>query len=450
MISKRASYILMLQMMAILLGIVSLFVIRNDKMHMIYIMFVSIVLVITVFSRQTALIRPISYLILSFFVFVWMRYLLNIFFDVPVISIGGGIITENINFVAIYLGISINIILIFAIVTKENLKVNKIALFESEHRILVPKIIQWVLLLGALIFFSIFLLDSVKKISIVNSSNYLAISETILIQGYKYFSLGKYLILLWAIFGTQKDRYFIASTIMMLASTGYLMRGARGYAIMYIFLWLLFLSFKKRIHFIPLVFMGIALVFLANFILSYRLGWSVASGFKNVIISTLNSQGSSIESVFGSVIFHDEIKMQFRLGELFTRNDYGIIVDKVRNTGFEMGGFGSSFFGEIYLGGPLFIFLFLIIVGICVGILEQAYDCIIASKSKCDYSRMLLFMTIPNLIYLGRSSIKDFIFKTIITVIIIVVIQSISTYRFYGKHRESCNDRQLCNTNFKL
>ena len=163
MISKRASHILMLQTMAILLGIVSLFVIRNDKMHMIYIMFVSIVLAITVFSRQTALIRPISYLILSFFVFVWMRYLLNIFFDVPVISIGGGIITENINFVAIYLGISINIILIFAIVTKENLKVNKIALFESEHRILVPKIIQWVLLLGALIFFSIFLLDSVKK-----------------------------------------------------------------------------------------------------------------------------------------------------------------------------------------------------------------------------------------------------------------------------------------------
>ena len=91
------------------------------------------------------------------------------------------------------------------------------------------------------------------------------------------------------------------------------MRGARGYAIMYIFMWLLFFSFRHRIKWSWMIILGMGLVYLANFILSYRLGWSVASGFRDVMVSTLNSQGASVEPVFGSVVFREEIRREFGL-----------------------------------------------------------------------------------------------------------------------------------------
>lgn len=429
MISKQTAYILLLHMASLVCGLLFLVTIESRKIHILYVLIISAVLVLTVFYKKQGLVRPVSYFVLSFYVFVWMRYVLNILFDIPVVSVGERINDQNVNFVALYLGIAANIICICALITKDCMDNRKSLLFENHSRVILPYNIQVMLVMGAFFFFGLFLWDSIKKIGIVNSSDYLSVSETLLTQGYRYFSMGKYFLLLWVIFGTDSNRYFKASTILMLAGSGYLMRGARGYAMMYIFMWLLFFSFRKRIHVVPLMALALALVFLANFILSYRLGWSVASGFKNIIISTLNSQGSSVESVFGSVIFHDDICKQFHTLELFTRNDYGIVVDQIRKTNFEMGGFGSSFFGEIYLGGKFFALFFLMSVGICIGILEYAYQYIKKNKNDNDYSQLLLFMTIPNLIYLGRSSIKDFIFKTLATLIIIVILQNCSSHK---------------------
>jgi hypothetical protein len=403
---------------------------QNKYIHILYVAFVSFTLIATVLQDEKNVIRPFSYLILSFFVFVWMRYILNLLFGTEVISIGQGITDANVNLVAIYLGWAMNLICVTCLIVEGTLTHIDGVFIKSHRRLVIPRWAETMLVVLALCFFAMFLLDSVRKITVINSRDYLAVSETIMVQGYRLFSMGKYLIILWILFGTHKDRFFWGSTILMVSGVGYLMRGARGYAIMYIFMWLMFFSFRHKIKLVWLFTLGLALIYLANFILSYRLGWSVASGFKNILISTLNSQGASIEPVFGSVIFKKEISKYFEIYELFTRYDFGIIVDRVRGTGFTMGGFGSSFFAEaFFMGIPLGIIM-MMVAGGCAGALEYAYKLVKKSNGRMEYAQMLLFMTIPNLIYLGRSSVKDFVIKTVVTIVILGLLQSVSRRSF--------------------
>ena len=436
MINKSKQFTILLNILGIIAGLTNMIIIDSKVMHIVYVIIVSTILIVTVLQEKPNYIRPNSYLILSFFVFVWMRYILNVLYDMDIISIGGGINFVNTSIVSIYLGISINMMCITSIIVEGMLKRYKMVVFESDDRIVVPSIAEKAMVIIAIAFFLLFIIDSIQKVYIVKSADYLTVSENVLLQGYRYFSFGKYFLILWMLFGKDSNRFFKACTILMIASVGYLLRGSRGYAIMYIFMWLLFFSFRHRIRLVPLMLLGIALVYLANFILSYRLGWTVASGFKNIIISTLNSQGASVEPVFGSVIFRKQILEQFSIYELFTRNDFGIIVDRVRGTGFELGGFGSSFFAEAYfLGFPLNI-LMIVVAGLCVGILEYAYNTVVYNKEKSEYSQIILYMTIPNLIYLGRSSVKDFVFKTIATLIIVLSVQIISRTKIWQRIKE--------------
>lgn len=431
MVRDSSCRLVILNLLSFFLGMAAMVFPENTVFCACYVMMVTAVLVLSIFWKRKDYIRPYSYLVLSFLVFVWMRYLLNLFFGTDVISVGEGINTVNLSLTAVYLGTAMNVICMVSILMEGSRFWGRMMLFKSRKRIVIPGYGEVILVACALVLFALFLLDSVRKISVISAHEYLAVSENILVQGYRYFSFGKYFILLWILFGNFKDRFFWGSTILMLAGAGYLMRGARGYAIMYIFMWLLFFSFRHRIKWSWMIVLGMGLIYLANFILSYRLGWSVASGFKDVMVSTLNSQGASVEPVFGSVVFREQIRREFGLLEIFTRNDFGIVVDRVRGTGFEAGGFGSSFFAEAYfMGFPLGV-VFTVLAGVCTGILECAYRTV-KKGEDAEYAQMLLFMTLPNLIYLGRSSLKDFIFKTIITAVILWALQSAAGHRCRG------------------
>ena len=216
------------------------------------------------------------------------------------------------------------------------------------------------------------------------------------------------------------------------------------------FLWLLFYSQKRKIKLVFLLIIGVGLLYLANFILSYRMGLSVASGSINIIKSVLYQQGASVEPVFGSVIFRDQIKEYFSPIDLFLRNDFGIFVDRLRGVPWVSGGFGSSFFAESYFWGFPLNIVFLVIVGMCVGFVECAFR--ISSKKyrikklletdtdvpvySAEFANIILFMTIPNLVYLGRSSLKDFMIKTIMVVAILAIIRG-RTFK--------CHKRGDCN-----
>ena len=79
--------------------------------------------------------------------------------------------------------------------------------------------------------------------------------------------------------------------------------------------------------------------------------------------------------------------------------------------------------------------VFTVLAGVCTGILECACRAV-KKGGSAEYAQMLLFMTLPNLIYLGRSSLKDFIFKTIITVIILWTLQSVAGHSCRGSRQE--------------
>lgn len=430
-LSKKDSSTVLLFVLDILMGLVDYVIIDSRPMHVIYVVYTTFILFVSVAKGRKGWIRPYSLLVISFIVFVWMRYILDLVTEINIISVGGRITERNTNVVAVYLGIAISIICISAILCENSLQ-DKPKIVEGilnyEFRITLPKWCCRLLLCGAFTCFAVFLLDSYRKISIIRTNAYLSVSEGVMLQGYIYYTLGKYFILLWLMFSKNKNRFIIGPTIMALASSGYLMRGARGYAVMYFLTWILFLSYYVKIKLSYVIGIGIGIIFMANAILSYRMGWTIATGFMNIIFSVLCGQGSSLEQVFGSVIFHEEIVKVFNPINLFVLTDgatgYGIVVDKIRGTGFEQGGFGSSFFGEAYFLGPVLCTLFMVLAGVMCGILERAY-CISHSDRKRTkgYANLMLFMTMPNLIYLGRSTIKDFIFKTIVSLIIMLFLQ---------------------------
>ncbi len=439
MLIKKDIYCVGIHFVGIILGLIGLALLDNVAYHAFYIVALSMQLVLSIVIDKSGWIRPYSYLVLSFFVFVWMRFILNLVFDTDIISVGNAINMHNTNMVSVYLGLAMNVICITAIVTSRTLAKYDSSFMRGNSKIRIPKYAENTILMISLLFFALFLYDSFSKINVIQMHDYLNVSETVLVSGYRWFSLGKWTLLIWIILGRDDNRFFKGSSIMAMAGMGYLMRGARGYAIMYMFLWLLFFSQKKKIRIIPLAIFGISLLYLANFILSYRLGWSVASGFKNVIQSVLYQQGASVEPVFGSVIFRSKIMQEFSYFELFTRNDFGLVVDRMRGVNWESGGFGSSFFAEtFFLGFPLCLIM-LIVVGICVGFVECAYQFTRVNNlqqrnqlwyvnssymSIAEFGNIILFMTIPNLVYLGRSSIKDFIVKTIMVIVILCIIRS--------------------------
>ncbi len=102
--------------------------------------------------------------------------------------------------------------------------------------------------------------------------------------------------------------------------------------------------------------------------------------------------------------------------------DFGIYVDRIRVTGFEAGGFGTSFFAEAFFAGFPVGILFAALFSVCVGIMEYAYKAVRKSSGAALYAQILLFMTTPNLIYFARSGLHDYIFKTLSTLAIIAVL----------------------------
>lgn len=428
-VRKGYLYIIELYLFSILVGLISFMFIDNNFLHTIYVTVTSIALISTIIYNRKNVIRPLTFLIISFLAFLWMRIVLNVIYGSSVISVGKGITDRNINIVTLYLGITGCTICGLAIIISEYFSHKHITIIKKHSKVTTNQIwIHRTLFFMALAFFALFLYDSYKKMGIVRTHNYLNVSENILLMGYRYFTIGKWILLLWLVISKNKNRFMIGSTVLVIASAGYLMRGARGYAICYFFLWLMIYSIKHKIKIRYLVVIGISLIFLANFILEYRLGWSVANGFRNVIFSTLHQQGASIEPVFGSVIFKDEILKEFSKIDLFKTGTYGVVVDRVRDTGFTSGGFGSSFFAESYFLGFPFGFIFHVLLALCVGIMEYAYNIIMKSKKNKPYAMLLIFMTTPNLIYVGRSSLHDYIFKTISTLIIIVILYSFEKY----------------------
>lgn len=380
-------------------------------------------LIFTVLYNYKQIIRPMSYFILSFVVFVWSRILLNICFGTDIISIGNGINDINIHRTTYFLGILMCGMVAIAIVVTEIMNSSSKHFLLAKERICVNSWFSVLIVVLAIVFFILFLADSIAKINVIKTQNYLSVSESIMLEGYNYFRIGKYLLILWILVGKNEKRVYISSIILVIASCGYLMRGARGYAICYFFMWLLLYAREHKIRIISLLVVGLGLIMLANWIIEYRMGLQLTNGMADTIIKTLHSQGASIEPVFGALNFKKEILDIFPQNELLFRDDFGSYIDVARGVNFASGGFGTSFFAEVYvMGAPSIIFVFMMAIG--VGIMEYAYA--LSIKMKNSYYELIIFLNCTNLIYFARSNIKNFPLRMITAYVMAFILISIA------------------------
>lgn len=423
MIKKGNIIAVILNLLCVMTGLwESVFLSDNLINHNLFVWFVTFSLIFTVIYDFENMIRPMSYFILSFFIFVWMRILLNSILKTSVITVGAGITDLNIQKTTLFLGITMCAMTTGVLVTESILNQRQKDILLAKSKIYISPVINALLVSSAIICFLLFLLDSIKKIEIMQAHDYLNVSENIMLLGVHFFRFGKYFLLLWILIGKSEKRIFVASTILLLASAGYLMRGARGYAICYFFLWLLLFIRRHKIKFINLMLIGFLLIILANSILEYRLGFSISSGVFDMVVKTLHSQGASVEPVFGAVNFKDTLLEVFPKNEILSRGDFGNYIDDVRGVNFEAGGFSTSFFAELYFIGMPGGILFAGLLSLCVGVMEHAFKCISRFPDKSNYYMILIFMTCPNLIYFARSNIRDYIFKSLTSYMILTVL----------------------------
>ena len=411
----------------ILLGLLYIFIYRFTDIKFIqkaWTLQILVALILIMFYNKNSLIKPISFFSFSVTVFLWGRLILNVFFDSPIVQAGVNITDENILYSSLVLGVSISIIMLVYTISNDWFD-NILKCYVTKSKFSLPKNLSTVIVILSIILVLMFLLDSYRKMGIVMSSNYLEVAgSNVLSSGIKYFTLAKLLIIIWIIGGSNPNRFYYASIILLFGGIGFLLIGLRGYAFSYIFLWLYFQNGQKEIKIYKLAVMSFGLIILANAVLEYRLGFSVSKGLMNIIINTFHSQGASFEVVYGSVIFRNALIRQLPFAEFLQGGNFGHSVDMVRSVNFAYGGFASSWFAEaFYLGVPFYI-AFSIVLGIIISFIDKASDIssINMRRKKNNYINILLFLTIPNLVFFARSSIFDLISKFIETMIIITFI----------------------------
>lgn len=392
---------------------------------------VLLVLILLPFIDKKNIFNPGALFSISIVVFIWSRLILKIFAPMVVVLAGDRITDYNVLKSSLITGILINIIILSFLLSEKFIK-KYMYKFSFEQRNSFPKIISIILLSVSILSGLYFLIVCFQKINIIHMANYTEIAgSSALTSGVKYFRVSKYLITFWILFGKEKDRFYYGSLLLFVFSIGFLFIGLRGYTIAYFFLFLFFRNIQKKISLFKLIIIAFGLLFLANFILEYRLGYSVANGFFDIIIKTFFNQGASFEVVFGAVIFKKEIINKFPYFNYFFKKDYlGDIIDLVRGVNYLSGGFGTSYFAELYYLGffPMLILAFF--TGVILRVLQNLNYLIYKLKEKAVYPKIVLFLTIPNLVYFARSDAFDLIKKVSFVLIIIFVIKKIRIFKY--------------------
>jgi hypothetical protein len=383
-----------------------------------------IALIMIMFFNKNKLIKPISFFAFSVTVFLWGRLILNVFLNTPIVLAGVKITDENILYSSLILGIAISIIMLVYTISYSWFD-NILKYYVTRSKFTLPKYLSSAIVALSIIFILVFMLDSYRKMGIVMSSNYLEVAgSNVLSSGIKYFTLAKLLIMVWVIGGGNPNRFYYASIILVIGAIGFLLIGLRGYAFSYMFLWLYFQNNKKEIKIYKLLVLSMSLIILANVVLEYRLGFSVSKGLLNIIIDTFHSQGASFEVVFGSIIFKNKLISQLPLAEFLLKGNFGHYVDTVRSVNFAYGGFASSWFAEAYyLGMPFYIALS-VVLGIIISFIDRVSEISTSNMNRINnnYLNIILFLTIPNLVFFARSSVFDLMSKFIETMFIITFI----------------------------
>ncbi|WGE30132.1 O-antigen polysaccharide polymerase Wzy [Edwardsiella tarda] len=347
-----------------------------------------------------------------------------------IVSIGLGVNGYNINVVVAFIMMQVSLITLSYVITLKQAQrlIYYIPLIKYHAKHLSKLLCISSVALGIL-----FLYYSYGNMRLlISGGDYFSFLSSFDARYFTLFFLAKYLIVLSILFSKNKDISLLLTFLLFIYSIGFILVGLRGYTIAYLFLTLCFISLRYKIKTIYVVLIAILILFVASYALSARLSMSLYNNYIDMIFSPILQQGASFEAVFGSVIFRGDLIKCIDYFQYFSNSlDFGECIDKVRGLGNMQGSFASSYFAEVsYLG--LFIGIITnLLFGLALAIVQSIYEVVRfnfnAGRMSNKAYLIILFLTIPNLIYFARSSAFDFIIK-VLSLFFIVYIFSMFNY----------------------
>lgn len=363
-------------------------------------------------SKDKGDISPISFFCLSFFVFLFARPFLYLFFDMEMVEAGYesdfSMEVRTVNYLVLMYSF---LLLFFIFLSRVKFYFKPILDFNKIYGF------NYLLLIASLFLFLIFLHNSYQLVGVVSSSNYLELAGSDLLSKYiPLFFLGKWLLVLYILL-TRSDRvsFFLCAGLIFISAAGFAFIGLRGYFIAYFFVFLYFLGVYFRLKKIHIIFVFTFLVYLSSLIFEYRLGYAVYGGLWDVLIRTIHQQGATFEVVYGALNYYDAVDKCLNLGVSF-----GSCVDRSRGVFWDYGGFATSFFAE-FMHANIFLLLPIVFL-FSISLVMADYFSFNFRKYKDKFSGFYVFMIIPNIVYVARSDLFDLISKTAFLIAIFVFL----------------------------
>lgn len=367
------------------------------------------------------LLSPFSLFLLSIIIFILMRPILSLFDDSKIIEIGMGVDELNIAKAIVFVVVVVNFIsLTFYISAQKISRVYDYIPIVNVYN----KFLGSIFFVFALIFSSYFFYMSYKgMLKLASGVDYFQFASGEEYGHLKYFFYSKFCFLVSYFFSKKRISIVFVSFCCFFFSIGFIIIGLRGYTIAYLFLFLSIINLKYRVNFFVLFFLAILILIISSIVLNFRLGFDVSTSYFEMFLNPFHQQGASFEVVFGAVNFKDELLGCIDYMGYFLKEDFGSCVDTVRGVYFqEGGGFGSSYFAELYYFGFLFSLVNSIVFGVGVSFLVAAYSRLKRNLYSDKFSGVVVFLIVPNLVYFARSSAFDFVTKIFEVVVLILFL----------------------------
>lgn len=383
-------------------------------------LFINILFLYFLWAKAEPL-SPKALAILSVFIFILMRPVLSVFSDFEVITIGLKNTDANIIATTLIVLVLFNLIVLSTIASTKKI--------ECYYR-LIPEIniknefLEIIFLLFAISFSLYFLFMSYQgMLKLVSGVDYLKFVEDKSYAHLKYFFYAKFCFLFSYLFSNNRIGILFTTACCFIVSIGFILIGLRGYTIAYLFLFLCVFNLKYKINMIALIVIALGMLLVSSLVLNFRMGYSINESYFDMIFAPFHRQGATFEVVFGAVNFRADLINCISYVDYFLKSDFGSCVDQTRGVYFaEGGGFGSSYFAEVYYLGVLPALFISIVFGLGVSFLNSAYKRLSSNLETDKLSGVITFLLIPNLVYFARSSGLDYVLKSVEVFIFVLLI----------------------------
>ena len=241
-----------------------------------------------------------------------------------------------------------------------------------------------------------------------------------------YFSILKMVAIFAALILGTKKCYTYTSFFIFISSIGFILIGLRGYPVSFLFSFLVILSLSRKIPISSLVIIGLLTILMAGMVLEYRIGYQIFDSKLELVFMPIFQQGATFEAVYGAVNNIDALRECVSFFDFyFSGVNFGSCIDSARGVYFsEGGGFASSFFAEVWYLGWIGVVTYSLGLAIALSLVSKVYKSILNKDQEFSerFGIFLLITSIPNIVYIGRSSSYDAILKVFLVVIILVIL----------------------------